>query len=68
MTTAATSLNFSFLARHDPLLVKLASVAEQLCYLYPDTAILKLRQFAEMLAGDTQQGDDMTYVVLWVEA
>jgi len=44
------SPNFGFLARHDPLLVKLASVAEQLCYEYPDTAILKLRQFAEVLA------------------
>ena len=47
---ALDSKNFHFLNHHDPLLVKLATVVEQLCYTYPNTAILKLRQFAEALA------------------
>ena len=43
------SQNFGFLAAHDVLLVRLASLAEVYCFSDPNTALLKLRQFAEVL-------------------
>jgi type I restriction enzyme R subunit len=45
----AASANFGFLARHDPLLVRLGGLAELYANTDPNTAILKLRQFAEAL-------------------
>ncbi len=44
------SPNFAFLAEHDALLVRLPSLAERYVHDDPNTAILKLRQFAECLA------------------
>ncbi len=44
------SLNFGFLARHDALLVSLGRQAERYFAEDPVTAVIKLRQFAEVLA------------------
>jgi type I restriction enzyme R subunit len=44
------SPNFAFLAQHDPLLVKYAAQAEKYIFEDPNTALIKLRQFAEVLA------------------
>ncbi|BCR05317.1 type I restriction-modification system deoxyribonuclease [Desulfuromonas versatilis] len=44
------SPNFSFLASHDALLVKYAAQAEKYLFEDPNTALIKLRQFAEVLA------------------
>ena len=46
----AISPNFSFLEKHDPLLVKLAAQAERYFADDPNTTLIKLRQFAEVLA------------------
>lgn len=53
MPTPSDSNNFAFLARHDPALVRLATLAER--YLFDDapTALTKLRQFGEALAQQT---------------
>jgi len=45
----ARNQNFGLLAAHDPLLVRLASLAELYCFPDPNTALFKLRQFAEVL-------------------
>jgi hypothetical protein len=42
--------NFDFLEAHDPLLARLPSLAERYVHDDPNTAILKVRQFAELLA------------------
>lgn len=47
---ANQSSNFDFLQAHGPLLVRLPSLAERYVHDDPNTAILKLRQFAELLA------------------
>ena len=44
------SPNFGFLAEHDPLLVHYGSQAERYVFDDPNTALIKLRQFAEVLA------------------
>jgi hypothetical protein len=44
------SPNFQFLAPHDPLLVALAAQAERYFADDPAAALIKLRQFAEVLA------------------
>jgi len=44
------SLNFSFLAVHDPQLVRLGTLAERYFADDPNTCLLKLRQFGELLA------------------
>lgn len=44
------SPNFSFLATHDPLLVRYGALAERYVFDDPNTALIKLRQFAEVLA------------------
>lgn len=44
------SPNFSFLAVHDPLLLELGARAERYVFDDPTTAIIKLRQFGEILA------------------
>lgn len=53
MGGALTSANFSFLERHDPLLVSLGALAERYFADDPTTALIKLRQFAETLAQHT---------------
>ncbi|MEO2015487.1 MAG: DUF4145 domain-containing protein, partial [Fuerstiella sp.] len=44
------SVNFVFLAQHDPVLVKLAALAERYVFSDPNTALIKIRQLAETLA------------------
>lgn len=45
------SLNFAFLEEHDPQLVRLGGLAEQYFTTDPNTSLIKLRQFGELLAG-----------------
>ena len=45
-----SSVNFGFLAVHDPLLVRLAAQAEGYVFTDPETALFKLRQWTETLA------------------
>ena len=47
---AVPSPNFIFLARHDPLLVRLPTFAEKHFGEDPNTCVIKLRQFSERLA------------------
>ena len=42
--------NFSFLKSHDPQLVRLGALAERYCHDDPNTCLIKLRQFGELLA------------------
>lgn len=44
------SPNFSFLERHDPLLLRYAAQAERYVFDDPNTSLIKVRQFAEHLA------------------
>lgn len=44
------SLNFAFLDVHDPQLVRLGALAEQYFTSDPNTCLIKLRQFGELLA------------------
>ena len=44
------SANFDFLAKHDAQLVRLGALAERYFSEDPNTALIKLRQFAELLA------------------
>lgn len=44
------SANFDFLAPHDGQLVRLGALAERFFRVDPNTCIIKLRQFAELLA------------------
>ncbi|MDB5308640.1 MAG: Type site-specific deoxyribonuclease [Gemmataceae bacterium] len=46
------SPNFAFLAVHSPLLVRYAAFAERYVFDDPNTALFKLRQFAELLAQE----------------
>ncbi len=46
------STNFEFLKSHDPLLLQLASTAEQAFVPDPNTTLIKLRQLGEALAQD----------------
>lgn len=45
----AVSLNFSFLAPHSPQLVQLSGQAERYLHEDPNTCLIKLRQFSEVL-------------------
>jgi type I restriction enzyme R subunit len=47
---SAGSANFDFLAPHDGQLVRLGALAERFFRVDPNTSIIKLRQFAELLA------------------
>ncbi|MBJ7899712.1 MAG: type I restriction-modification system endonuclease [Cyanobacteria bacterium RI_101] len=47
---AVESANFNFLGAHDPQLVRLGALAERYFYDDPNTCLIKLRQFAELLA------------------
>ena len=49
-TIALVSPNFAFLAKHDELLVRYGAQAERYVFDDPNTAIIKLRQFSEVLA------------------
>lgn len=49
---AATSTNFGFLLPHEPLLVWYGAGAETLLYVDAQSAIVKARQFGEVLAKD----------------
>ncbi|MEN3113315.1 type I restriction-modification system endonuclease [Uliginosibacterium paludis] len=44
--------NFSFLAEHDPVFLKLATTAEQVFASDPNTTLIKLRQLGEAIAQD----------------
>lgn len=44
------SPNFSFLEQHEPMLVKYAAQAEKYLFEDPNTSLIKLRQFVEVLA------------------
>jgi len=45
------SFNFAFLEEHDPQLVRLGGLAEQYFASDPNSSLIKLRQFGELLAG-----------------
>jgi type I restriction enzyme R subunit len=49
-SSTLSSANFGFLQRHDPLLVSLGAQADRYFTDDPATALIKLRQFAEVLA------------------
>jgi type I restriction enzyme R subunit len=53
MTPSLTSANFGFLAAHDPQLDRLGALAERFFVDDPSTALIKLRQFGEVLAQQT---------------
>lgn len=55
-----TSRNFSFLAIHDPELVALGSFAERYYAEDPNTCLMKLRQYAELLAQLTAANCTLT--------
>jgi type I restriction enzyme, R subunit len=48
--TAFASPNFAFLTKHDEVLVRHAALAERYVFDDPNSALLKLRQFGELLA------------------
>jgi hypothetical protein len=50
--TITTSVNFSFLAEHDPVFVQLAAAAERSFISDPNTTLIKLRQLGEAIAQD----------------
>jgi type I restriction enzyme, R subunit len=50
MTPSPASQNFGFLNKHDPQLVRLGALAERYFGDDPSTALIKLRQFGELLA------------------
>jgi len=45
------SPNFAFLAEYEPLLTQYAGQAETYVFSDPNTALIKLRQFSELLAS-----------------
>jgi type I restriction enzyme R subunit len=47
---AFTSPNFTFLATYDEILVRHAALAERYVFDDPNSALIKLRQFGELLA------------------
>ena len=50
MVDSISSPNFAFLAKHDGLLVRHAALAERYVFDDANTALIKLRQFSELLA------------------
>jgi hypothetical protein len=48
--SAYTSHNFAFLAKHDTVLVHHTALAERYVFDDPNSALIKLRQFGELLA------------------
>jgi type I restriction enzyme R subunit len=53
MSSAPASPNFAFLRVHDPQLVRLGALAEKYFADDPNTCLIKLRQFGEVLAQMT---------------
>jgi type I restriction enzyme R subunit len=53
MSTAPASPNFAFLRVHDPQLVRVGALAEKYFAEDPNTCLIKLRQFGEVLAQMT---------------
>ena len=51
MSGSPASPNFGFLAQYDPLLAKYGGQAERYLFTDPNTALMKLRQFVEVLVG-----------------
>lgn len=51
MCNPIKSPNFSFLARHDPLLLRLAAEAENYCFSDPQVSLIKQRQLCENVAA-----------------
>jgi len=49
---AVSKSNFSFLQNYDPIFYQLATVAEDVLHLDPNTTLVKLRQLSEALAKD----------------
>ena len=49
-TFGTTSANFGFLGQHDAQLVRLGALAERYFRDGPNTCLIKLRQFGEVLA------------------
>lgn len=52
-TSRVASPNFAFLAKHSEVLVRYGAQAERYVFDDPNTALIKLRQFAELLAQQT---------------
>ena len=52
ITDQGQESNFAFLSEHDPILIQLATTAENAFYADPNTTLIKLRQFGEALAQD----------------
>lgn len=50
-----TSANFEFLSAHDPQLVRLGALAERYFQEDPNTCLIRLRQFGELLAQRTAE-------------
>ena len=48
--TVPSSPNFQFLAKHDPVLVRHAALAERYVFDDANSALIKLRQFGELLS------------------
>lgn len=48
-STRIASLNFDFLAAHAPHLLRLSTQAERYLHEDPNTCLIKLRQFSELL-------------------
>jgi len=60
-----SSINFGFLAEHDPIFLQLVSSAERAFASDPNTTLIKLRQFGEAIAQDVAarcgvEFDDLT--------
>jgi type I restriction enzyme R subunit len=72
--TPLLSPNFAFLAKHDPLLVRYAAQAERFVFEDATLALIRLRQFAELLARQaaahvgvmTTDEDDFVAVLNWL--
>jgi hypothetical protein len=57
---AVTSPTFGFLAAHEPLLVRYAASAEHFFVQDPNTALIKLRQFAELVVKEAAFGPSVS--------
>lgn len=53
MDADVRSPNFGFLSKHDPVLVQLAAFAERYVFEDPNSALIKLRQYGELLSRHT---------------
>ena len=49
-TAGTTSANFAFLSQHDAQLVRLGALAERYFQEDPNTCLIKLRQYGEVMA------------------